>query len=413
MCGAGRKQPFTPSVQAFRRSTMGVALSEPGLNVVRRLRELEAIAKVASSFTFERSLEAMMGEVARHVVEGAIGSVACIVGASDPATQVATTVLGSYGTPEGFDQMLQRAWRTGGTQIVSSSIQTRRAQVVGLHVVQRPGYEEVREALLRAGWERMAVVPMLYRGFGTGLLMVVYLPEHNPDDEELSFLEAVSDQAAVALENSRLFEQARSLAIVEERQRISRDLHDSVSQSLYAISLGAQTVRELLGANPKAAIEPIDYVVALSSAALSEMRAMIFELRPETLAHEGLAAALRRQAASVEARHQVRVDADLRDEPPLPLAAKEVLYRVGLEALQNAVKHAQASRITVSLSVSSEAVTLRIQDDGRGFTATDSFPGHLGLVSMKERALQAGGTASFESAPGKGCTVSVYVPLGD
>lgn len=352
-----------------------------------------------------------MREVARQVVEGAEASVACVLGASDPATQVATTVLGSFGTPDGFDEVLQRAWRNGGTQVVSSSIQSRRAQVVGLHVVQRPGYEEVRDALLLAGWERMAVVPMIYRGLGIGLLMVVYLADHHPDDEELSFLEAVSDQAAVALENSRLFEQARSLAVMEERQRISRDLHDSVSQALYAISLGAQTARELLNGNARAAVEPIEYVVSLSDAALAEMRAMIFELRPEALAREGLVAALRRQAASIEARHQVRVETSLPQEPSLTPAAREMFYRVAQEALQNVVKHARATRIVLSLDVGPDAITLVVQDDGRGFSTGGDFPGHFGLVSMRERAVQLGATTTLESAPGEGCTVSVRLPM--
>jgi len=376
----------------------------------RRLRELEAIARVASSFTFEHSLQAMMAEVSRQVVDGAAAAVGCVVGATDRATQVATTVLGSFGLPDGFDELLQDAWRRGGTPIISSSIQTRRAQVIGLTVVERPGYERVREAIVRVGWDTMAVVPMIYRGVAVGLLMVVYHPERQPDGEELSFLEAIADQAAVALENARLFEQARALAVVEERQRLSRELHDSVSQALYAISLGAQTAREVLEDDPRAAVEPIDYVVSLADAALAEMRAMIFDLRPEALAQEGLLAALRRQAASVQARHEVAVETRFSGEPGIPLEAKEMLYRVAQEALQNVVKHARAGHIVLTLEQDGEAVTLSVQDDGRGFDPGGEFPGHLGLTSMRERAAQAGGRLLVQSAPGAGCTISVRLP---
>ena len=346
------------------------------------------------------------------MVEGAAAAVACVVGASDPATQVATTVLGSYGTPDGFDQLLQRAWRTGGTQIVSSSIQTRKAQVLPLTVTQRPGYEEVRAALLRANWESMAVVPMIYRGVGIGLLMVVYLPGDEPDDNELSFLEAIADQAAVALENARLFEQARSLAVEQERQRFSRELHDSVSQALYAISLGGQTARELLGTDAAAAAEPIDYVVSLADAALAEMRAMIFDLRPEALAAEGILAALRRQAASVHARHQITVTTEFDTEPAIALDVKEALYRIAQEAIHNVVKHARASNIRLSLTHSGGYLTLEIGDDGRGFEPLSEFPGHLGLTSMSERAARAGADIVVRSAPGEGCVVTVTVPVG-
>lgn len=352
-----------------------------------------------------------MREVSRNVVEGAAAAVACVIGASDRATQMATTVLGSYGTPDGFDQVLQRAWRTGGTQIVSSSMQTRRAQVVGLHVTQRPGYEEVRESLLAAGWESMAVVPMIYRGTGIGLLMVVYLPGTEPDGDELSFLEAISDQAAVALENARLFEQAQAAAVTEERQRLSRELHDSVSQALYAISLGAQTAVELVHADPGSAAEPMRYVVSLANAALAEMRAMIFDLRPEALAQDGLVAALRRQAAAVEARHQITVETHLESEPAISLEDKEMLYRIAQEAMQNVVKHSRAAHIALTLDDGPDEVTLVIQDDGRGFVTTGSFPGHLGLTSMRERATKAGAHILVESAPGEGCTISVRLPM--
>lgn len=368
------------------------------------------IANIASSFTFDQPIEEMMREVARQVVEGTVAAVACVVGATDPAAQVATTVLASFGTPEGFDQKLQRAWRTGGTQIVSSSIQTRRAQVLPLTVTQRPGYEDVREAIVRAGWESMAVVPMIYRGVGIGLLMVVYRPAEEPDAEELLLLEAIADQAAVALENSRLFAQARSVAVMAERQRISRDLHDSVSQALYAISLAAQTAREVLPADAPA-IEPVEYVVSLSDAALAEMRAMIFELRPETLAREGLVGALRRQAASIEARHQIVVETRLADEPSLSLDAKEMMYRVAQEALQNVVKHARASRVNLFLDVEPEVVTLTVEDNGRGFSPNEQFTGHLGLVSMRERAIEAGATATLEAAPGAGCKITIRLPV--
>jgi signal transduction histidine kinase len=300
---------------------------------------------------------------------------------------MATTVLGSYGTPDGFDQLLQRAWRTGGTQIVSDSMQTRRAQVVGLHITQRPGYEAVREELLKAGWETMAVVPMIYRGTGIGLLMVVCLPGTEPDADELAFFEAISDQAAVALENARLFEQAQSAAVNEERQRMSRELHDSV------------------------AAEPMEYVVSLANAALAEMRAMIFDLRPEALEQEGLVAALHRQAAAVEARHEILVETRFDGEPEIALEAKEAFYRIAQEALQNVVKHSRATNVALTFEDGPDGVTLKVQDNGRGFDVGADFPGHLGLTSMRERAAKVGATFVLESAPGEGSRVVVRLAV--
>src|SRR5213078_3825441 len=138
---------------------------------------------------------------------------------------------------------------------------------------------------------------------------------------------------------------AQAKAALEERQRLARELHDSVSQALFGISLGARTARALLAQDPARAAEPIDYVQSLAEAGLAEMRALIFELRPESLESEGLVAAISKQAAALRARHQIEVRADLGAEPALPLERKEALYRIAQEATHNTVKHARAGAI--------------------------------------------------------------------
>src|SRR5215472_7219058 len=140
------------------------------------------------------------------------------------------------------------------------------------------------------------------------------------------------------------------------------------------------------------------------------MRGLIFELRPEALATEGLVAALGKQAASVQARHAVLVQTDLGDEPAVPLGAKQELYRIAQEALQNTVKHAHAHRVDLVLRQTPSDVTLAVHDDGVGFDPSGSFPGHLGLRSMRERVGHLGGTLQIESAPGHGTRILAYVP---
>jgi signal transduction histidine kinase len=149
----------------------------------------------------------------------------------------------------------------------------------------------------------------------------------------------------------------------------------------------------------------------LARAGLAEMRALIFELRAESLAEEGLVAALSKQAAAVEARHELKVRASLASEPQLTLAAKEALYRCAQEALHNVVKHARARHAELSLEVAEGTVVLTVRDDGHGFESTGSFPGHLGLRSMRERAEAVGGLFSIDSAPRAGTTMRVQVPL--
>jgi signal transduction histidine kinase len=244
-----------------------------------------------------------------------------------------------------------------------------------------------------------------------GVFGVSFLTTHSFTDEEQRLYVALADRAAVAIQNAELYEKAQHAASLEERQRLARELHDSVSQALYGIALGARTARLRIDENPTTAAEPIEYVAALAEAGLAEMRALIFELRPESLETEGLVAAIEKQVASTRARHQIAIEAELMEEPDCRLDVKEALYRITQEALQNVVKHAAASRATVELARDDGTLRLTVTDDGRGFDPSEEFPGHIGLHSMPERAAKLGGTVVVESGPGRGTRVVADIPL--
>ena len=167
------------------------------------------------------------------------------------------------------------------------------------------------------------------------------------------------------------------VATLEERQRLARELHDSVSQALYGIALGVRTAQTQLERDPAKLAEPLDYILSLAEAGLSEMRALIFELRPESLQNEGLVAALTKQADAIHARHKINVVTDFGEEPNISLDAKEALYRIAQEALQNVAKHAHATKVELSLQNKDEKLILEIRDNGKGFDASREFPGHL------------------------------------
>lgn len=225
-----------------------------------------------------------------------------------------------------------------------------------------------------------------------------------------------ANQVAVAIENSRLYLQVEQAAVMEERQRLARELHDSVSQALYGIGLGARTARTLLEREPvdeetRARLaKPLDYVLSLAEAGLAEMRALIFQLRPDALESEGLVAALDRQAAALRARYRLDVRTEFCEEPEISLEVKEALYRVAQESLNNIAKHARASRIEIRLEDREGTVTLEVQDEGVGFDPQDKHPGHLGLQSMHERAARLGGTLEIESSPGRGTLIRLRIP---
>ena len=254
-------------------------------------------------------------------------------------------------------------------------------------------------------------VPLVSKERAIGLLAVIHEEPSHYTEGDAELVRTIANQAAIAIENARLYERAQSAAALEERQHLARELHDSVSQALYGITLGSDAALTLLERDPARVAEPLQYVRSLAEAGLAEMRALIFELRPESLENEGLVAALEKQAASLRARHEVEVHVSLAGEPDVPLEAKEMLYRVAQEALHNTVKHARASVVELKLERDADGITLEIGDDGAGFDPSGSFPGHLGLKSMRERAERLGGWLEVESGTGEGTRIRARVPM--
>lgn len=248
-------------------------------------------------------------------------------------------------------------------------------------------------------------VPIRIGGQVFGTFGVNYCRPRSFGEDEIRLFQSLAQRAALAIENARLHEQAQRLAAVEERQRLARELHDSVSQALFGIVLGAKTARALVDRDPVRVIEPLDYILSLAEAGLAEMRALIFELRPETLENEGLVAALTKQVEALRARHGIALNSDLMEEPPLKLRAKEALYRIAQEAMNNVIRHAGASLLELRLVAEDGSVVLEVRDDGRGFDPAGEFPGHLGLKSMRERLGKVGGTLQIDSQPGLGTTI--------
>jgi signal transduction histidine kinase len=239
-----------------------------------------------------------------------------------------------------------------------------------------------------------------------GFFSVAYISPHDFVEAEQRLLTALADRAAAAISNAELFERAQHAASLEERQRLARELHDSISQALYGIALGARTAATLLERDPAAATEPVDYILSLAEAGLAEMRALIFELRPESLESEGLNAAIRKQVEAVQARHGIQVDFAPCEEPDLPLEVKEAVYRIAQESLTNIVKHSQATRVHITLVSAAGGFELHVEDNGKGFDTSDEFPGHLGLHSMRERAEKLGGRLEITSREGYGTRVT-------
>ena len=234
-----------------------------------------------------------------------------------------------------------------------------------------------------------------------GRHLFCYLPGEETGEDEQVFLKAVADQTAVAIENARLFSEARGKAALEERQRLARELHDSVSQALYGIALGARTARKLAGPEPPTRRRPPRLRPLFSRRWSGRDAGADLRAQAGVLESEGLVAALEKQAAALRARHEIEVEVALCDEPEASLEVKEALYRIAQEALHNTVRHARANNVTIKMVCEGGLLTLEVSDDGVGFDPGGEFPGHLGLRSMRERAQRLGGTLTVESDRGR------------
>jgi PAS domain S-box-containing protein len=315
-------------------------------------------------------------------------------------------VVGHRVSPEA-GAIIRKAMARSGPVIVKDWGEHTPLMLAAAGVALPPGLESVGHgrALL---W-----LPIIVRGAIAGALGVVHPQPGYYTERHGQLAMAFAQQVGSALENARLYEEAQGKAVLEERQRLARELHDSVSQVLYSIALNAASAVALGTRDPERAAALEGDVHELAGVGLAEMRALIFELRPESLEQEGLVSALHKQAEAVRARHGLTVHASLGAEPAVPLAAKEALYRIAQEALQNVAKHARAHSVELTLEQIGSEVILRIRDDGRGFDPDRSFPGHLGLHSMRERMAGVGGDLEIDSSRGRGTSIRARLPLAD
>ena len=226
----------------------------------------------------------------------------------------------------------------------------------------------------------------------------------------------LASHAAIAIDQARLFEDSRELALLQERGRLARELHDAMSQSLFSLQLSADTATRLLAEDPAGAAAALATVRALAAQVSAELRTTVEGLRPADLERDGLAAALTTQLTVAGRAHDVPVDVEVGDLDGLDPDDEHQVLRIAQEAVTNALRHASAGRVRVTLGPGAPdsrwALVLRVSDDGRGFDpqARGLRARRLGLTSMHERAASLGGALTVTSAPGEGTTVELRVP---
>jgi signal transduction histidine kinase len=252
-----------------------------------------------------------------------------------------------------------------------------------------------------------------------GVIGAFYLTEkmgaQDFSDEDVELIELLAAHAAIAIANARLYEQARELSVVAERNRLALELHDAVSQKLFGLVLSAEAAGTLLdGRDPDAARAELGKVQGLAQEALEELRSLVFELRPPDTERDGLSEALRKHVQVLRRLQQREIELHLDDGLPPDHARDREVLRIAQEAIQNAVRHADATRIAVTLQAGEGRLMLEVADDGTGFepAAPELRSRRLGLTSMEERAQRLGGQLRIDSAHGEGTTVRLELAVG-
>jgi signal transduction histidine kinase len=233
------------------------------------------------------------------------------------------------------------------------------------------------------------------------------------DNSDLEVIMLLANQAGIAIENARLYKNAVMAAALEERQRLARELHDSVTQSLYGITLYSQAaLGHLTAENHDQVGRQLTEILETSQEALAEMRLLIHQLRPPLLDKEGLLTALQARLSAVEGRAGLKTSLKADLTTRLPFAMEEGLYHIAQEALNNSLKHSHAKSVHVSLRQSGPVVTLEVADDGIGFDVSQAYQeGKMGLPDMDDHAAEIGGKLTITSQPGQGTRIRVDVIL--
>jgi signal transduction histidine kinase len=387
----------------------------------RRMQGLSwAVAGMAESGSLVGALEAIASEVKDNLQLAA----ANIVLHGDPDDGYAQ-VIGGAGFPATSAERLatMQGCDALGAEFKHREAMRARRLVVMPHryesVMRDPRWAPAHHSLESLDWDGFAVAPLESRGRVVGTLSAFYPSGLTPSArDEVERLTAVADQAAVAVDNAGLLAKTRRQAADAERNRLGRELHDAIVQDVFSLAVHSRTIQVSAENGGPQDVERIRAgaaeLIELSRSALTALRALIFELRPPALQDHSLIEAVRAYAASMTGRCGVPIAVlDERAEVALTEVASDHVYRVVQEALHNVVRHARASAVTVSFADgagSGPDVVVEIADDGRGFDPGLVGDGHLGLVTMRERAEDLGGLLELRSRRGHGTSVILRVP---
>jgi PAS domain S-box-containing protein len=411
--GTEREIRWTNMSFAIEGRPHGAAIFRDITDARQATHNAAALGQTAAQLAGRSPLGTVLSELARHAVE-ATRAMACAIGITGEDGTLRAG--GAAGVPDEF----RRVSLLGTLRIIDMPdgdivLGGRMAVIPDAkrRWMESPRAAPTGRTLQQLDWQMGVHVPLSWGEEVIGVLGA-FLPStvSGPTEEELAFYTALADQAAVAVVNDRLLAETGEASVLRERARLARELHDSVSQALFSMRLHARTAQLALDKQGLPGDGPLGRSIVqlreLTQGALAEMRALIFELRPDALSEEGLVAALGKQAAALSVRCGLPIAVDgPRERLAVEPEVEEHLYRIVLEALNNTIKHAGAAHAAVRVVVADGRLTITISDDGTGFDAAQPRPGHLGLGTMRERADVLGAEMAVGAAGDRGTRVTV------
>jgi PAS domain S-box-containing protein len=371
--------------------------------VADRTRELSAMYEVMAIASQSLDLETMLAQSLERVLE-AMKSSAGLIHLLDQEKEVLHLVVHRGVPPDLVDEIKSLPAQNGLARwIIERSEPLVVPDITAdpqMNFAARVSAQTYVGVPIRAGGQILGVLSILRRA-----------TQPQFDAEEVALLTSIADQVGAVVDSAQLHQLAEQAAVLEERQRLARDLHDSVTQSLYSLTLLTETSRRAAQAGDLESVESyLGRLGEVARQALKEMRLLIYQLRPPVLEREGLVGALQQRLDAVEGRAGVETRLLVGEDVQLTAPVEDALYRIALEALNNALKHAAATSVMVWIHTAGERAGLEIADNGRGFDpAAVRDRGGMGLINMQERAEKLGGTLTILSVPGEGTRVLASV----
>jgi signal transduction histidine kinase len=406
---------------AFVVEPPGLALDVPARQAARWGRLTAAFAEAASVIAREADLTTVLDRLASEV-RAVTGLLTCAILLVDEVTE-ALHHVGRSGLPEDYPERVEEARRNGAPMATLEAYRQRRAVVApGSHarVLGDPRWAPTHDIVRDNDWDTFVAVPLIVRGESIGVLNGFSPGGSEPWAVDVPFLQVMADHAAIAVDNARMSAELQLRAAEEERQRLARDLHDSVNQALFSLTVSSRglelRVRDSDAACPDrdALAGELGELRALAQEALGDMRSLIAHRRPLELRDHGLVRAVETLAESTSRRTGlvVEVHADREGALPVGRAAEEDLFRLVQEALNNVVKHARARTVAVEiLTDGADGLAIEVTDDGVGLRESSGAGAHFGMRTMRERATRHGARLTVGPGPGAvGTRVRVCVP---